>query len=57
MYILNWVFTNGHQWSKEFTTENDALDFMNKCGFLLNYSIDKVWISTSNENKNIVKIK
>ena len=57
MYILHWVFINDHKWSKEFDTENDALDFMHKCGFLLSYAIDKVWLSMPNNEELWLKEK
>jgi hypothetical protein len=48
MHTIHWVFTNDHKWHKEFDSESKALDFMYQCGFLLNQSIDRVWIESDN---------
>ena len=48
MIQLHWIFTNGHKWHKEFCSENEALNHVYICGFLLNPFIDRVFLVSNN---------
>jgi hypothetical protein len=49
MYTVYWIFTNDHEWHKEFNTMDEALHHCNTCGLILNNAIDRVWIESEND--------
>ncbi len=56
MIQLNWIFTNGHKWHKEFCSESEALNYVYICGFLSNLFIDRVFL-VSNDGETWIKEK
>ena len=44
MIKLNWIFTNGHAWAKDFNSIEHAENYMHQCAMLKNGAIDRVWI-------------
>lgn len=49
MIVLNWLFTNGHLWSNNFQSIDEAENYIYKCDLINNWSISKVWIDTPTE--------
>jgi hypothetical protein len=48
MVLLNWIFTNGHAWSKEFQTVEHAEQHAEMLGLFQNYAIGRAWIDGPN---------
>ena len=46
MIVLNWIFTNGHAWTKNFDSVDHAENYMYQCAMLKNGAVDRVWIDT-----------
>ena len=49
MIVLNWCFDNGHMWTKDFNSVDNAINYVEVCGMYSHRGIDKVWIDTDNE--------
>ena len=48
-YSLKWIFTNGHAWSNQFESYDDAINYIYLCDMIKNGSIDRVYIESTNE--------
>jgi hypothetical protein len=48
MYTLNWIFSNGHAWAKEFSSLHEAEIYADTCGFFSNPCIERAWIESDN---------
>lgn len=46
MIVLNWIFKNGHAWSKIFDSVDHAENYTYQCAMLKNGAVDRVWIDT-----------
>ena len=46
MIVLNWIFKNGHAWSKIFDSVDHAENYTYQCAMLKDGAVDRVWIDT-----------
>jgi hypothetical protein len=46
MIVLNWIFKNGHAWSKAFDSIEMAVNHIYKLDLIKNLAIDRVWIDS-----------
>ena len=44
IFTLNWVFSNGHEWLKDFSAYDEAESYFYTCSMLKNHSIERVYI-------------
>ena len=44
-YRVTWIFRNEHQWSNTFTTPDERIHFINRCGLVSHPDIIRVYIT------------
>ena len=49
MIRLNWMFCNGSRWFQDFETQEQAIDYANHCDLLRSHGVERVWVSSDNE--------
>lgn len=47
MFVLYWIFTNGHKYQKEFESTKEAEAYAHLCDMFRSPVIDRVWIESA----------
>jgi hypothetical protein len=45
MFVLHWIFRNGHRWEKDFVSSDEMMQFINTCALVAHPDVDTVFCS------------